>query len=220
MMKWFRRGAAPAESATKPAPQVQALERVKRGVLVVDGDIAAAAAAVQVGDKTNEIVSTAYSIGKALGLAARFHYKTILLAHEQIDGTGEDLVRQLKDRGLIDLTRLYTMTRANPTVISWPSPCRRHNSPASWRCRARRSDYRHVRSENTRNRPGCSLARRRPMTKVHDLEKLRNQHATLELAIAQAYKRPQPDLDAIAELKKRKLALKDEIARIHEASDD
>jgi hypothetical protein len=58
------------------------------------------------------------------------------------------------------------------------------------------------------------------MTKVHDLEKLRNQHATLELAIAQAYKRPQPDLDAIAELKKRKLALKDEIARIHEASDD
>jgi DNA-binding response OmpR family regulator len=85
---------------------------------VVDGDIAAAAAAVQVGDKTNEIVSTAYSIGKALGLAARFHYKTILLAHEQIDGTGEDLVRQLKDRGLIDLTRLYTMTRANPTVVA------------------------------------------------------------------------------------------------------
>lgn len=124
MMKWLRRARPPAESAPPP-PAAAATERPKRGVLVVDGSVAAAAAVVQVGDKTNQIVSTAYSIGKALGLATRFDYKTILFDHEQIDGTGEEFVRQLRDRGLIGATRLYAMTGGNPTVVAmkyvgWP----------------------------------------------------------------------------------------------------
>lgn len=117
MMKWLRRVPPPAKGDPRPtATTVE--ERPKRGVLVVDGSIAAAAAVVQVGDRTNQIVSTAYSIGKAVGLAARFDFKTILFDHEQIDGTGEEFVRQLRDRGLIGMTRLYALTGGNPTVVA------------------------------------------------------------------------------------------------------
>ena len=116
MMKWFRREKGSADSST-PAAALPA-DRPKRGTLVVDGAIADAAAVVQAGDKAGEFVSTAYSIAKAVGLVARFRYKTILFAHEQIDGSGEDLVRQLLDRGLLDATRLYAMTAGNPTVAA------------------------------------------------------------------------------------------------------
>lgn len=57
------------------------------------------------------------------------------------------------------------------------------------------------------------------MSKTHDLKKLRSEHAQIEAAIAQAYARARPDLDGIAALKKRKLALKDEIARMEAPAD-
>lgn len=116
MIRWFRgkRSSGPRPAAAA-AP---AAERPNRGVLVVDGNIGAAAVVVQVGDKAGEIVSTAYSIGKAVGLITRFRYKTILFDHEQIDGTGEDLVHQIRDRGLVGTTRLYAMTPGNPTVAA------------------------------------------------------------------------------------------------------
>lgn len=116
MMRWFRRERA-SVGAAAPAGTAAA-ERPRRGVLVVDGNIADAAAVVQTGDKVSEMVSTAYSIAKAVGLVARFRYKTILFAHEQIDGSGEDLVRQLRDRGLLEATRLYAMSAGNPTVAA------------------------------------------------------------------------------------------------------
>lgn len=58
------------------------------------------------------------------------------------------------------------------------------------------------------------------MSKAHDRETLRNEHSKIEVAIAQAYKHPHPDLDAISLLKKRKLALKDEIARLDQGPND
>ncbi len=58
------------------------------------------------------------------------------------------------------------------------------------------------------------------MSKARDLETLRNEHAKIAIAIAQAYARPHPDLDAISLLKKRKLVLKDEIARLDQSPDD
>lgn len=57
------------------------------------------------------------------------------------------------------------------------------------------------------------------MTKVHDLPKLKTEHAKLDVAITQAYARPHPDLDAIALLKKQKLALKDQIERLDKTAD-
>lgn len=57
------------------------------------------------------------------------------------------------------------------------------------------------------------------MSKNHDLKTLRGEHAKIEAAIAQAYARVHPDLDGIAALKKRKLALKDEIARLESSTD-
>lgn len=52
------------------------------------------------------------------------------------------------------------------------------------------------------------------MSMAHDLAKLRAEHAKLDVAIAQAYARSHPDLDAIALLKRQKLALKDQITRL------
>jgi len=43
------------------------------------------------------------------------------------------------------------------------------------------------------------------------IEALRTRHATLEQAIVQETARPLPDTDAIADLKRQKLRIKDEI---------
>lgn len=57
------------------------------------------------------------------------------------------------------------------------------------------------------------------MTKAHDLATLCSEHSKLDSAIARASARRHPDLDAIAKLKRRKLVLKDMIARLDESSD-
>jgi len=46
------------------------------------------------------------------------------------------------------------------------------------------------------------------------IEALKAKHASLEQAIDQENMRPYPDDDAICSLKKRKLQIKDEIARL------
>jgi len=49
---------------------------------------------------------------------------------------------------------------------------------------------------------------------VDHIEALKAKHASLEQAIDQENTRPHPDDDAICSLKKRKLRIKDEIARL------
>jgi hypothetical protein len=49
---------------------------------------------------------------------------------------------------------------------------------------------------------------------VDHIEALKAKHASLEQAIDQENMRPHPDDDAICSLKKRKLQIKDEIARL------
>jgi hypothetical protein len=49
---------------------------------------------------------------------------------------------------------------------------------------------------------------------VDHIEALKAKHASLENAIDQENMRPHPDDDAICSLKKRKLQIKDEIARL------
>jgi len=49
---------------------------------------------------------------------------------------------------------------------------------------------------------------------VDHIEALKAKHASLEQAIHQENIRPHPDDDAICSLKKRKLQIKDEIARL------
>lgn len=52
------------------------------------------------------------------------------------------------------------------------------------------------------------------MATVDHIEALRMKHASLEQAIDQESTRPHPDDDAICSLKKRKLMIKDQIARL------
>ena len=52
------------------------------------------------------------------------------------------------------------------------------------------------------------------MSTVDHIEALKAKHASLELAIHQENTRPYPDDDTICSLKKRKLQIKDEIARL------
>jgi hypothetical protein len=52
------------------------------------------------------------------------------------------------------------------------------------------------------------------MSTVDYVESLKNKHASLEQAIAQENSRPHPDDDTIHTLKKQKLQLKDQIARL------
>lgn len=56
------------------------------------------------------------------------------------------------------------------------------------------------------------------MSTVDHIEALKAKHATLEHAINQESLRPHPDDDAICSLKKRKLRIKDEIARLTASS--
>ena len=52
------------------------------------------------------------------------------------------------------------------------------------------------------------------MSTVDHIEALKAKHASLEQAINEENLRPHPDDDAIGSLKKRKLQIKDEIARL------
>ena len=52
------------------------------------------------------------------------------------------------------------------------------------------------------------------MSTVDQIESLKAKHANLEQAISQEILRPHPDDDAICNLKKQKLQLKDQIARL------
>lgn len=52
------------------------------------------------------------------------------------------------------------------------------------------------------------------MATVDHIEALKMKHASLEQAIDQENTRPHPDDDAICSLKKRKLMIKDQIARL------
>jgi hypothetical protein len=52
------------------------------------------------------------------------------------------------------------------------------------------------------------------MSTVDQIESLKEKHQSLEQAIAQESLRPHPDDDTICSLKKRKLLLKDQIARL------
>lgn len=52
------------------------------------------------------------------------------------------------------------------------------------------------------------------MSTVDQIELLKEKHASLEQAIARENTRPHPDDDAICTLKKQKLQLKDQIARL------
>ena len=58
------------------------------------------------------------------------------------------------------------------------------------------------------------------MSTVDHIEALKAKHASLEHAIDQENTRPHPDDDAICSLKKRKLQIKDEIARLTASSTD
>jgi hypothetical protein len=53
---------------------------------------------------------------------------------------------------------------------------------------------------------------------VDHIEALKAKHASLEHAIDQEIHRPHPDDDALCSLKKRKLQIKDEIARLTSSS--
>jgi hypothetical protein len=61
-------------------------------------------------------------------------------------------------------------------------------------------------------------SRRSPVSTVDHIEALKAKHASLEHAINQENTRPHPDDDAICSLKKRKLQIKDEIARLTASS--
>src|SRR5689334_2256211 len=61
-------------------------------------------------------------------------------------------------------------------------------------------------------------SRRSPMSTVDHIEALKAKHASLEHALDQENMRPHPDDDAICSLKKRKLQIKDEIARLTASS--
>ena len=52
------------------------------------------------------------------------------------------------------------------------------------------------------------------MSTVDQIESLKEKHANLEQLIAQENRRPHPDDDAICNLKKQKLLLKDTIVRL------
>ena len=52
------------------------------------------------------------------------------------------------------------------------------------------------------------------MATVDHIEALKMKHASLEQAIDQENTRPHPDDDGICSLKKRKLMIKDQIARL------
>jgi len=52
------------------------------------------------------------------------------------------------------------------------------------------------------------------MSTVDQIELLKEKHASLEQAITQENLRPHPDDDTICTLKKQKLFLKDQIARL------
>ena len=55
------------------------------------------------------------------------------------------------------------------------------------------------------------------MSTVDHIEALKAKHASLEHAIDQEIHRPHPDDDALCSLKKRKLLIKDQIARLTSA---
>ncbi len=50
------------------------------------------------------------------------------------------------------------------------------------------------------------------------LETLKARHAELDMALSKENSRPMPDAVIIADLKKRKLRIKDELARLQDAS--
>lgn len=54
------------------------------------------------------------------------------------------------------------------------------------------------------------------MSTVDHIVALKAKHASLEQAITQEVRRPQPDDDVVCSLKKRKLQIKDEINRLSE----
>lgn len=55
------------------------------------------------------------------------------------------------------------------------------------------------------------------MAEMQALEQLKSEHAGLELAIKNELARPYPDDDALRELKRRKLQIKDELLKLHAA---
>lgn len=57
------------------------------------------------------------------------------------------------------------------------------------------------------------------MSTVDHIEALKTKHASLEQAISQENARPHPDDDAICSLKKRKLMIKDQIARLSSSAE-
>ena len=50
------------------------------------------------------------------------------------------------------------------------------------------------------------------------VESLKARHAELDMALSQEISRPMPDTATIADLKKRKLRIKDELAKLRGAS--
>lgn len=55
------------------------------------------------------------------------------------------------------------------------------------------------------------------MAEMQAVEELKSEHAGLELAIKSELARPYPDDDALRELKRRKLQIKDELLKLHAA---
>lgn len=55
------------------------------------------------------------------------------------------------------------------------------------------------------------------MSEGHSVEQLKSQHAALENALQAEEIKPQPDQLAVAGIKKKKLRIKDQIARLEHA---
>ncbi|MBT5266237.1 MAG: YdcH family protein [Rhodospirillaceae bacterium] len=54
------------------------------------------------------------------------------------------------------------------------------------------------------------------MTEMDPIASLRERHATLDRLLEEENGRPQPDSGAIADIKRQKLAIKDELAQFEE----
>lgn len=55
------------------------------------------------------------------------------------------------------------------------------------------------------------------MAELELVSQLKSEHADLEAAISKEMKRPHPDEEALAKLKRKKLRIKDELLRLHAA---
>ncbi len=55
------------------------------------------------------------------------------------------------------------------------------------------------------------------MSATDRIEVLKQKHASLETALEDENKRPMPDSSVVAHLKREKLAIKDELLRLHSA---